>query len=97
MSMNLHAQYGKEKIDLWQTPTQITYTLIGTDKHCEFHGAQARDILKRYCMWVKYSANGVWASGEDANWAREVADMHLKEIFPYVRTSNIRKLQVFAM
>ena len=54
--MNLHAQYGKEKIDLWQTPTQITYTLIGTDKHCEFHGAQARDILKRYCMWVKYSA-----------------------------------------
>ena len=57
MSMNLHARTKKETIDLWQTPTQISYTILPSSIE-EATGKKAQEALERYLEWVIYSMHG---------------------------------------
>lgn len=47
MSMNLNARCSSGKINLWQTPTQISYTILPR-KYSEVKGVKAKEALERY-------------------------------------------------
>lgn len=68
MSMNLHARCGKEKFDLWQTPTSVTnMALVQADGSIsqEVTGKKARRALYIYLEWVKATTDGVWYDLEE--------------------------------
>lgn len=55
MSMNLHCK----ELDLWQTPTHITYMCMSLDKKGNPDGGM-EGVRKRYLYWVRSHTNGVW-------------------------------------
>lgn len=92
MSMNLVAYDGKKKLDLLQTPTQITYTIMGSN--VELRRSKATEALDRYCQWVKHSLNSIWHSEEEYQNQRELVNNHLKEIEPHLKS---RKLVIMVL
>jgi hypothetical protein len=97
MSMNLHARIDKHEIDLWQTPTQITYMCLidnNGKKVSELKGKQAKRALAVYMAWVEGSINGAWESHEamkdhEENIESHIAYLHsilkkAKRIYVYV-------------
>lgn len=56
MSMNLNLRVGKERYELRQTPTWVTYLLMTGDNgvvHSEIKGRRTAGVLERYIQWVK--------------------------------------------
>lgn len=95
--MNLYAKAdGKYTLDLWQTPTRITYTLcVDENGPAErLTGKNARRALQAYYQWVKYSTNGSWSSKEELETAIENVREHLEYIRPYL---NSKKIEVWVM
>ena len=93
MSMNLKARTKSGPIELWQTDTQISYTILPRS-FGEVKGAKAREALERYMEWVELSINGAWESIEQADRHRQEVRIHLG----YVRTfSNDKTLCVYVM
>lgn len=79
MSMNLHARTKKEVINLWQTPTQISYTILPSSIE-EATGKKAQEALERYLEWVGYSYTGQFLSHED----KKILMQEVKEHIQYV-------------
>lgn len=93
MSMNLNARTKNGVIALWQTPTQVSYTIL-PESVGEVRGAKAAEALTRYIAWVKYSTNGVWRSAEEL----QDAEQRVKEHIDYVRGFiNDKTLRVWVM
>lgn len=86
MSMNLHARVKDETIELWQTPTQITYTICVDENGVaqELRGRNARRALQAYIQWVKLSTNGAWKSLEALEEARADVKHHLEYVTKYL-------------
>jgi len=87
MSINLHMEVKRIKIDLWQTPTFITYMCLVNDKgkvRGAVKGKEARRSLYIYLEWVRSHASGMFKSSEDANDARLTVNEHLEELLKYV-------------
>ena len=70
MSMNLHC----DEMDLWQTPTYITYMSMSLDNNGNPDGGM-EGVRKRYLMWVKSRLNGVWRDQEEY----EIEKMNVEE------------------
>lgn len=75
MSMNLHCN----KVDLWQTPTWVTYLCMSLDDEGNPDGGM-EGVRRRYIMWVKSTLNGVWNSTEDFEGHRASVEDHLREL-----------------
>ena len=62
MSMNLTVECGGAYLDLWQTPTYITYMCVmnSAGQTGTLTGDDAIRALHMYLTWVKNSLNGVW-------------------------------------
>lgn len=69
MSMNLHCK----EVDLWQTPTHITY-MCYSNKNGGWKG-----IFYRYSEWVRGTLNGAYKNVEEAEWACERVRDHLAQ------------------
>lgn len=81
MSMNLHC----EEMDLWQSPTAITYM-------CYSHADGGWQGIKyRYIQWVKGSLNGVWDDEAEHKSAIKAVNEHIEELNSY------EKLNFFVM
>lgn len=93
MSMNLNVSLNGRKIELWQTPTQISYTILPAG---EAKGKLAKEALIRYREWVKYSTNGQWESEEALKEASYWRDLHLSEI-DGILSEDCRKLELWIM
>jgi len=93
MSMNLHC----EEMDLWQTPSYITYLCMNTwelkdnpdnpEKSIyKYHKKVKEDIWyrirERYALWIQYQINGT---------DRHMGEEHLKDLFSY------KKLHFYVM
>lgn len=98
MSMNLHLRINGEKIDLRQTPSQITFMCVaqpdGTLLY-ELTGKKARHAMRIYMQWVKHSTNGVWKSHEDLEAAHEAVKTHLEYLEELL--NNAKKIMVYVM
>lgn len=94
MSMNLNAKVDGVRLNLWQTPTRISYTIIGDDREVYLKGKEAQKALKRYYQWVKYSTNGSSGSIEELNEAIERVQQYLEYLLPYL---SGKKIEVWVM
>ena len=62
MSMNLHC----EGLDLWQTPTHITYMCMSVNPKTGESDGGMEGVRRRYITWVRSRADGAYDSAEDA-------------------------------
>ena len=90
MSMNLNACCKEGTIELWQTPTQISYTILPSGS---VKGKKAVEALERYKAWVRYSINGVYSSQEAVDYAKDNIDRHLK----YIESFDLKGLELWVM
>lgn len=89
--MNLTLKVNGRNIELWQTPTYITYMcLMGSDgKHSDkTEIEEAKRAIYCYLTWVKSTANGVWGNHEDYLYAREQLNNHVKEILDELKSAK---------
>lgn len=83
MSMNLYFEAGDEELDTWQTPTNITYLCLATNKGKVPHevtGKKARRALHMYRLWV-FNQSLVFDSTSEAamyNTERRDHDIEIK-------------------
>lgn len=89
MSMNLNARTKSGTIHLWQTPTQISYTIL-PETAGEVKGKKASEALVRYLEWVKYSINGVYGSVEELQDAKQRVKEHLEYVRGFVNDKTLR-------
>ena len=93
MSMNLHARTKKEVIDLWQTPTQISYTILPSSIE-EATGKKAQEALERYLEWVGYSWHEYRLSYEDKKILMQEIRDHVQYVSQFMKN---RTLTVWVM
>ena len=70
MSMNLHCK----QMDLWQTPTHITYMCISNNN------GGWKGIKYRYTQWVESHSNGCWENIEQLEEMRRGIKEHIKQL-----------------
>ena len=93
MSMNLHASCDNKSLDLWQTPTYITYMCCVNDKGqviSELKGKRAIGALRSYIEWVKGSAGGVFQTLEYAENKRTTVYEHVEYIENAINSGYIK-------
>lgn len=93
MSMNLSARNKNGEVQLWQTPSQISYTILPS-KYGKVRGRKAREALERYLEWVEHSTDGSWTNQDDYNDHKGIIQYHTK----YVKDAmKVRGLTVCVM
>lgn len=88
MSINLHARTKKEVIDLWQTPTQISYTILPSSIE-EATGKKAQEALERYLEWVYYSWTGKLLSYEDQKILIQEVEDHIYYVNQFMKNKTL--------
>lgn len=97
MSMNLYAEYGSEVIELWQTPTHISY-MCCMDQHgrvVEMRGRNAKRALYVYIAWIS-DVTGIFDSVEELNAYRKPIDDHVEYVKSFLKR-DYKPLSVFVM
>lgn len=82
MSMNLtlhDGEYGPQ-IDLWQTPTWVTWICLSYDPDTGTPDGEHAGVRRRYIQWVKSHLNGLWTDEEELEWERERVKIHTEEV-----------------
>ena len=79
MSMNLTLHDGEREINLWQTPTHITFMCLSSDDYGNPDGGML-GVRKRYLIWVDSHMNGVWNDADDLNAMRENIAEHKEKV-----------------
>lgn len=100
MSMNIKFESNLGKFDPIQTPSQITWTLLTTDKYGPKNktGKEALKVLYQYRQYVKWSHNGLFfANSEEADDLLEGIESTLKSIDKFIKNSDIKTLKVYAI
>ena len=82
MSMNLTLNNGEDgpSIDLWQTPTWVTWVCLSYDPATRQPDGGHDAVRRRYAQWVQSHTNGVWTDPEDLEWERERIIDHLETV-----------------
>ncbi len=76
MSMNLTC----EGVELWQTPTHITWMCLSYDPVSGEPDGGHDAVRRRYILWVESSLNGTWHDADDLSWQRDRVKEHVKMI-----------------
>ena|ERR1017187_10425465 len=101
MSMNLHCESDKIKVELTQTPTQITNMCVvqpdGT-LLVELTGKKAKHALRIYIEWVAGSLNGLYQTEKEIDEYNERSfslNKHIHEINKVINSK--KKLEVYVL
>ena len=100
MSMNIKFESNLGKFDPIQTPSQITWTLLTTDKYgpSDKTGKEALKVLYQYRQYVKWSHDGLFfANSEEADSFLEGIKSTLESIDKFIKNSDIKTLKVYAI
>lgn len=93
MSMNLQATvisgHTTAHIELWQTPTQISYTILPKAIK-EVTGKKAKEALERYIEWVNYSATGIYTDPEELAYNLQEINKHIRYITNFLHNPTLR-------
>ena len=95
--MNLNARVKGHKIELRQTPTQISYMITATSKGetgGTLTGEDAKRALWSYIYWVNYGRSGVITDMEEYKIDKEIDQEHIKYIKSFL---NKKSLEVWVM
>jgi hypothetical protein len=100
MSMNLKFESNLGEFEPIQTPTQITWTLLTSDKYGpkDKTGNEALKVLYQYKEYIKWSHNGIKFknSTELKDFLKGVTST-LKKIDKFIKDSDIKTLKVYAI
>ena len=100
MSMNIKFESNLGEFDPIQTPSQITWTLLTTDKYGPKNktGNEALKVLYQYRQYVKWSHDGLFfANSEEADAFLEGIESTLESIDKFIKNSDIKTLKVYAI
>ncbi len=100
MSMNIKFESNLGEFEPIQTPSQITWTLLTTDKYGpkDKTGKEALKVLYQYRQYVKWSHDGLFfANSEEANDFLEGVESTLESIDKFIKNSDIKTLKVYAV
>lgn len=92
MSMNLYAKCKSGEIELWQTPTQITYMILvdGDGVVRSAKGYRAKRALHSYIRWVEGSMDGAWKSEKELNDYREIVKSHVEYVKSFLDKAGLK-------
>ena len=83
MSMNLslyNGEYGPQ-IDLWQTPTWVTWICLSYDPDTGVPDGDHAGVRRRYIMWVEGSLSSrIWPDEEELELERERIKEHIETV-----------------
>jgi len=82
-------------MDLWQTPTYITYMCViqpDGSVPIRLKGKKAKHALRIYSQWVKEKLNGVFKDNESFDQTRTYVNEELKRIDEVLKS---KKLEVY--
>jgi hypothetical protein len=97
MSVNLNLTVDNKPVDLWQTPTEVTYMCLITDNgefNWELTGNKARAAIARYIAWARSRSDGVYKNRKDADDKRRLVKEHTDRIEATI--SKARQIKVYA-
>ena len=100
MSMNIKFESNLGEFDPIQTPSQITWTLLTSDKYGpkDKTGKEALKVLYQYRQYVKWSHDGLFfANSEEADDFLEGIESTLESIDKFIKDSDIKTLKVYAI
>ena len=100
MSMNIKFESNLGRFDPIQTPSQITWTLLTSDKYGPKNktGKEALKVLYQYRQYVKWSHDGLFfANSEEADDFLEGIESTLESIDKFIKDSDIKTLKVYAI
>lgn len=82
MSLNLTLSDGPNGpiIDLWQTPTWVTWICLSYDPSTKEPDGGHDGVRRRYAEWVKSHCDGVWTDLEDLERQQIKIKNHLDEV-----------------
>jgi hypothetical protein len=82
MSMNLTLSVGEDgpNVDLWQTPTWVTWMCLSYDPDTKLPDGGMNGVRRRYIQWVESHRNGVWSDNEDYEYMCERVKDHIQLI-----------------
>ena len=100
MRMNIKFESNLGEFGPIQTPSQITWTLLTTDKYGpkDKTGKEALKVLYQYREYVKWSHDGLFfANSEEADDFLEGIESTLESIDKFIKNSDIKTLKVYAI
>lgn len=82
MSMNLTLHDGEDgpEVELWQTPTFITWMCLSYNPETQEPDGGHEGVGRRYLIWVKSQLDGVWKDMDEFKFLKEEIDKHTKLI-----------------
>lgn len=83
MSMNLTLHDGEDgpQIDLWQTPTWVTWICLSYDPVTGAPVGGHASVRRRYIMWVEGSLSSrIWTDEEELERERERVKGHIETV-----------------
>ena len=89
--MNLTLEVNGRDVELWQTPTYITYMcLMDADGKCSTKTEllEAKRAIYCYLTWINSTTNGVWASSQEHEAARANVNRHVKEVLQELKSAK---------
>ena len=79
MNLTLHDGEDGPEVELWQTPTFITWMCLSYNPEQEPDGGH-EGVRRRYLEWVKSNLGGVWEDKDDFEYLKERIEKHTKLI-----------------
>lgn len=80
MNLTLHDGEDGPQIDLWQTPTWVTWICLSYDPETGISDGGHVGVRRRYIEWVKSHLNGIWTDTEELEWERERVKIHIEKV-----------------
>jgi hypothetical protein len=77
MNLTLHDGEDGSQIELWQTPTWVTWVCLSYNPDTKEPDGGHEGVRRRYKQWVESHRNGVW-NDEDFEYEKERVDKHLE-------------------
>ena len=82
MSMNLTLHDGEDgpQIDLWQTPTWVTWICLSYGPETGIPDGDHAGVRRRYIQWVESHLNGAFRDAEELEQQREWVKGHIETV-----------------
>jgi len=82
MSMNLTLHDGEDgpEVELWQTPTFITWMCLSYDPETQAPDGGHEGVRRRYLIWIEGQLSGVWKDMDEFRFLKKEIDEHTKLI-----------------
>jgi hypothetical protein len=89
--MNLTLEVNGRDVELWQTPTYITYMCL-MDANGKYSTKtellEAKRAVHCYLTWINSTTNGVWDSSQEHEEARATVNRHVKEVLQELESAK---------